>query len=1093
MNTLRFFFFSKNEFQSYQEKIQEIHEESEHSKNDPKKRQEFLNKISEIQKKIFQTHDQIPQDLEQSTDDSSKESNLFTSNRVHKISDSFFDGYTFFSSLLKEIYKTFQRLVGGRLSNSIVPVQPSLNREELDLLSRDLHEALLSVFDKKKLDALLKLVCKKEYFNLIPLIFDQNKTSSIPTFHILSAISKLNKQIDNADDSNKIQSLISKLLSEIQEINHEDADVFLQYVIDHNDTVLLGRVFSGDIKVKEGVFLKILESGLVRSAEIPNQTLIALFAEQLSAKERSISKKSCENLLNELKRPSKNLDEESKKQIMGIIKTTLDSRKLELTATITSIFWDYAISWEDEAIQESLFSDNIKFSKNCDRQVVVVFGLEAALQKRRKDWFLKILEKCHSKNISFHKDNWENFYKKLINCKEGVDELEIEQQKEMIAAIVPHTPAGLILDIMKMQNISDGTAINAKLFDSLLVACHASNIRIPEKTLQTMLEKQLSSWSDNSFEKKEALILSILKNGKCRFSLEIINKGFSFSVTHANKALVSAFLLYCDSSSLSEEGTNAFARQLLVHFNLLKKNTKQLMLFILFNRSYIDHNIKRDLIVQILKETDEELLRYISCDENSHLIQNLKCYIRSLAFSQGDSLELLKKKNRILFMLIENLNQLRRNPGLIAEVIKIACLCGDQEHLQQLLNLSPISVNTLALALSQAERFSDSLIQQSMMTSLNQAQVIPICFSDEGKTVEVSLEAVRRFPRLYLNAIDSEGIPNRFELIDSPADQRAFDAGGITKQFMTTLCEALIPHLCLTDEKWPCLPLTSSDKVENRENPSHVLTQMAKLFLLIAEKNQSRSDKIITGALFNPHFFELVKVVANHHHSLISKITRILSHVDPEKQLKKKVAEFLLPHLPHYAPFLNYEINPSAENKEKLKSYYSASNSSVEIDANLEDECTQASHEILASYLYPAKIFYEGVQETLLKNHTLSWKSMSDLFPQGEPVSSELLLSALDVQENGLNADPKFLEKIEWLKEKIRSSDGKWQVDFLKAISGQASMSPGMKLVIQAHSEESFQFSTCFNKLYIPNIEMDKETFLAAFDFDPQTIGYNSV
>lgn len=389
------------------------------------------------------------------------------------------------------------------------------------------------------------------------------------------------------------------------------------------------------------------------------------------------------------------------------------------------------------------------------------------------------------------------------------------------------------------------------------------------------------------------------------------------------------------------------------------------------------------------------------------------------------------------------------------ELILWACQSSQPRILEMLLRQGAISSSLRGSAMTQAYRCTDENIRGSMIDMLNAAEIIiddPVV-SLRSVAMNVKLSDVQANPKLFLSKICSEGIPQRIRFTDSAADQHVIDLGGVTKQFISSLCEALIPDCHVTDGKWPL----GEDEV--------LFSQMGRFFSLLYNNNLSRSDKILSGEIFNPAFFELVKIIATKQKS---------------DSLSKEAAELLRRHIPTQAFCFNCVIDPSEENNTAFRK------TNEEFGLGLNEDPLKESTAILNAYLFPAEKFYEGMTPEFQRLLVCS-ENPSLLFFQGQEVSSDLLLSSLDIE----GTEPDYLQKVDWLKETIASSDKTWQLKFLKAVSGKSSMLPGMKILLRPSWRDVFEFHTCFNSLDLPQSRMDKETFLAALDGDSRAHGYN--
>lgn len=410
----------------------------------------------------------------------------------------------------------------------------------------------------------------------------------------------------------------------------------------------------------------------------------------------------------------------------------------------------------------------------------------------------------------------------------------------------------------------------------------------------------------------------------------------------------------------------------------------------------------------------------------------------------------------ILFELINNgrvLGQDARNSAVL-----FAANQGHLELLEILLRQGPINQSVRDSARTQASGENRELIH----SMLSAAQVVSDDPSRNNSMAvnrtHITLAELEVHPEKYLKTICEKGIPTSIFLTDHP---NAVDLGGVKKQVISTLSKALSQRLHLIGEKLPFW---------EKEDEAELMAHMGKFFSLLHTENINRTDKLLTGEIVNPLFFDLVKLVAKKD--------------IPEEQMLKEVARLLGPHIPDYSFCFDYILDPTPENEKK----YAKINEEVYL-GGLDRDPLKGSFDIINSFLRPAQGFTKGMtgifKETLFSQDS---KTLS-LSIQGQTVSSELLLNALIIKDNG----EVFLQKVDWLKEKIHSSDKEWQLHFLKAITGKTSMSVGIKINIKKSWREGYVFEchTCFNSIDFPNVEMEKEAFLSSLDHAIVIDGYN--
>ncbi|MCF7853113.1 MAG: hypothetical protein K9M07_07745 [Simkaniaceae bacterium] len=351
----------------------------------------------------------------------------------------------------------------------------------------------------------------------------------------------------------------------------------------------------------------------------------------------------------------------------------------------------------------------------------------------------------------------------------------------------------------------------------------------------------------------------------------------------------------------------------------------------------------------------------------------------------------------------------------------------------------------------EAGRIRD-MIRMARVEELSLAtEVLPGTFSSRNGTFYCTFDDVRANPLAYLNTILEQGFPERIYLIDSP---RAVDLGGVTKQFITTLMESLVSKraIPLGDTKVPTISV-EDDKI--------ILANLGRFYSLLAEKNQERTDRFVTGSLFSPKFFEMVLA---------------LHEAADDDAKERSIAEILASIDPTFKPLRDIILDPSEEHQSAYAAAMGCTN----------EEALEDAKGYPATYVEAAEAFLCGIntqlRELLISNGTEVFSTTL----QGLPVSKEALLGAIQTEGD---VDP---IKFDWLKEAINSSDDEWRVKFVRVITGNALLSPGLKIKVRPSSENLFEIHTCYNSLHLPIITMSKEEFLAALDAALSDQRYNT-
>ncbi len=296
-----------------------------------------------------------------------------------------------------------------------------------------------------------------------------------------------------------------------------------------------------------------------------------------------------------------------------------------------------------------------------------------------------------------------------------------------------------------------------------------------------------------------------------------------------------------------------------------------------------------------------------------------------------------------------------------------------------------------------------------------------------------TLDNVNSNPEAHLKTIYEGGFPLRVILSDNP---RTVDLGGVTKQFISTLMKALRPKLALTEAGLP------QNERADASYPRYktLYMQLGRFYALMDTKNEDRTDKFVTGALLHPRFFTIVKIIATES-SLENR--------------RRKVAEEVLATNPESIAsqlFLRREITA-----EMLQTYRDG------IGCN-EGEELQAAQTEIDSVIEAAQNFYDGATESFQRKIRNSDPTLLARSLHGEPASKEALLAAIE-KDSGLPE-----ERFRWIQEKIQTSDEPWRIRFVKAITGNEVLSPGVRIQIGVcwRGPGVFELHSCSNSLDVP-------------------------
>jgi hypothetical protein len=222
------------------------------------------------------------------------------------------------------------------------------------------------------------------------------------------------------------------------------------------------------------------------------------------------------------------------------------------------------------------------------------------------------------------------------------------------------------------------------------------------------------------------------------------------------------------------------------------------------------------------------------------------------------------------------------------------------------------------------------------------------------------------------------------------------------------------------------------------------------------ERNNNRTDKFLTGPVFNPGVFSLLRVVQD---------KEIDDTVWRESALRLKVADSAL------QMSANMLLDPS---NEEIEEY--AGIMGVEEE---KEEVVQTAKEALLPYLKAAKEFYSGTTPAFRDKIQGMDPTVLCTSVQGEEITNEGVLSVIHFE--GDLGDQEL-----WLREKIQSADGAWLKKFVRVITGREALLPGAKIEVKKGWRDAFEVHTCFNSLDIPPLDMPKdetkEEFLQGLD-----------
>jgi len=307
----------------------------------------------------------------------------------------------------------------------------------------------------------------------------------------------------------------------------------------------------------------------------------------------------------------------------------------------------------------------------------------------------------------------------------------------------------------------------------------------------------------------------------------------------------------------------------------------------------------------------------------------------------------------------------------------------------------------------------------------------------------VSIEDLKNNPLLYLNQICEEGLPSCVHFLENPD---AVDLGGVTKQFIVTLVAALIEKKCI---------IVSEHKIPTIQEDSqiNVWRNLGKFFSCIYERNVWRTDKYLTGIVFAPEFF---KVIRGRENSIT--IAQLL--------YKAADLEFFLETVPNTT-------------QKKFTS--------------------EDAEGVIDQYGKAANAFYEGAfgkfkrkidAIDLIDPEDANRLSISI---QGQEASGEVVSGMLTISPEAIGSDV-LSNKIRWIQSWLKTTEQENVRCFLKAITGRSVISDSSTIIsIKETWRESncFEFHTCINSIDVLRGEVEEELFIQGLKSALSGEGYN--
>ena len=424
-----------------------------------------------------------------------------------------------------------------------------------------------------------------------------------------------------------------------------------------------------------------------------------------------------------------------------------------------------------------------------------------------------------------------------------------------------------------------------------------------------------------------------------------------------------------------------------------------------------------------------EVIQFLLPEVRSIFQAHLAAAVRAAA--QNGHLEVIR------FLLSEgNILHLEQREHLIID----SAFRGHTSILEFFLQQGPIHEQVRDSAITQAGRSLHDPSLQLIGTIQDILRMAPVIPAQPGALVAIpigsfvtTLDSVNSDPKAHLKTICEDGFPRRVVLSDNPS---AIDLGGVTKQFISTLMKALRPKILLTEAGLP----QNERADDSHSNYKLLYTQLGRFYALMDARNEDRTDKFVTGPLFHPRFFTIVKTIATE--SSLENRRREVAKQVLEVDSRNLSAQLVLGLSLRSNALASYRIAMDCKEGKELET------AQAEVD----------------SFIEAAQNFYDGATGAFQTKIRDSDPTLLARILQGAPASQEALLAAIE-------KDARLPEeRFRWIQEKIRSSDEPWRIRFVKAITGNEVLSPGIRILIGAswRGPGVFELHTCFNSLDVP-------------------------
>lgn len=317
-------------------------------------------------------------------------------------------------------------------------------------------------------------------------------------------------------------------------------------------------------------------------------------------------------------------------------------------------------------------------------------------------------------------------------------------------------------------------------------------------------------------------------------------------------------------------------------------------------------------------------------------------------------------------------------------------------------------------------------------------------FAPSGK-IYVNVATLKENPRIYLEEVATRGLLSIGFLNPDGSLQPGIDAGGLSKQFVHQLIEALFEkEVICTDDK----------RIPKKSGSDDDLVNLGRFLSAIYLRNQTRIDKIYTGQIFDKKTFMLLKTVLDP--SLTEKEKLLIIANALKDETNALVVDFAS------------NPSPSAEEIAAIRVYLTSYVDESSMEASL-DELVETCLSFTKEGSFKAlSLIASGLSEPLT-SAIIADPELAELALQGNGHFTKE-----EIFEKMTCIDADIAQKFEWIKEKIAEEfeieGSTWVQRFLFCVTGQPVL-PAGSLIFRGTTEAICIAHTCFCTIDLPRGE----------------------